>query len=290
MMHGRSRFGEASRKEAGFWRSHMSIEASFRRHLQLFSMKRLRPIPTFPMSSYFVPKNMAIKAEIMQKLGNAKESDELYRKSAALIDVMLAHAPTQNVERIVLAEMGSVYSGYFASLCAQRKYDSAFRTLEEVRGRVEAEALQHHGTIVPHAPTPEEQRLTKLNLALIDTDDPKKRAQITDAIYHTDARRLTRHLLKGKLPPAPLPLRSFSAISVIQILLSNTSSQNLSHRRWRSRKPPCIRIRCLARPRSKPMPAGIAMSSAHRALIPPLGKNSTMNYWDPSQSCARSPI
>src|SRR5579862_8732096 len=84
-----------------------------------------------PDELYFVPKNLAIKAEIEQKLGNAKESDELYRKSAALIDVMLAHAPTQNVERIVLGEMGSVYSGYFASLCAQKKYDSAFHTLEE---------------------------------------------------------------------------------------------------------------------------------------------------------------
>ena len=85
-----------------------------------------------PDELYFVPKNLAIKAEIKQKLGNAKESDELYRKSAALIDVMLAHAPTQNVERIVLGEMGSVYSGYFASLCAQKKYDSAFRVLRKL--------------------------------------------------------------------------------------------------------------------------------------------------------------
>lgn len=78
---------------------------------------------------YFVPRNLAIKAEITQKLGNAKESDELYRKSAALIDAMLAHAPTQNVQRYELAQIGYVYSDFFASLCTQKKYEDAFRVL-----------------------------------------------------------------------------------------------------------------------------------------------------------------
>jgi tetratricopeptide (TPR) repeat protein len=112
-----------------------------------------------PDELYFVPKNLALKAEIIQKLGNTKESDELYRKSAALIDVMLAHAPTQNVERLVLADLGSVYSGYFASLCAQKKYNDAFRALEVARGRVEAQALQHHENVTPHPPTADETRL-----------------------------------------------------------------------------------------------------------------------------------
>jgi CHAT domain-containing protein/tetratricopeptide (TPR) repeat protein len=158
-----------------------------------------------PDELYFVPRNLAIKAEITQKLGNAKESDELYRKSAALIDSMLAHAPTQNVQRLELAQMGFVYSGYFASLCAQKKYEDAFRVLEQVRGRVETESLQHHGTIPPHAPTPEEQRLTRLNLALIDTDDPRQRAQITDAIYHTEL-NLDSSSLEGQTATRPITL------------------------------------------------------------------------------------
>ncbi len=158
-----------------------------------------------PDELYFVPRNLAIKAEITQKLGNAKESDELYRKSAALIDAMLAHAPTQNVQRYVLAQMGYVYSGFFASLSAQKKYDDAFRVLEEVRGRIETEGLQHHVTIPPHAPTPEELRLTRLNLALIDTDDPKQRAQITDAIYHTEL-NIDGSSLEGQTATRPITL------------------------------------------------------------------------------------
>ena len=123
-----------------------------------------------------------------------------------MIDVLLAHAPTRNVERLVLANMGDVYSGYFASLCAQKKYDSAFRTLEEARGRVEAEALQGRENVPPHAPTADEVRLTKLNLALIDSDDPKTRAQITDAIYDTEL-KIDTASLEGQTATHPIALK-----------------------------------------------------------------------------------
>lgn len=106
--------------------------------------------------------------------------------------------------------MGSVYSGYFAALCAQGKYDSAFRTLEAARGRVEAEALQHRGTVAPHAPSAEEQKLTRLNLDLINTDDPKERAQITDAIYHTEL-LIDPTSLEGQTATRPVALAKFQS-------------------------------------------------------------------------------
>ena len=185
-----------------------------------------------PDELYFVPKNLAIKAEIMERLGRLKESDELYRKSETLIDVMLTHAPTPDVERLVLAEMSDVYSGYFASLCAQKKYDDAFRTLEEARGRVETEALQHHGTVAPHEQTPEEARLTKLNLALIDSDDPKTRAQITDAIYHTEI-KIDSTSLEGKTATSPIHLEQLQhdlgdSDLLIEYVLAEPFSQALA--------------------------------------------------------------
>ena len=60
------------------------------------------------------------------------------------------------------------------------------RSLENVRGRLEAEALQHHSSQPLHAPTPQEQELTRLNVALINTDDPKKRDALMSAIYQTE--------------------------------------------------------------------------------------------------------
>ena len=70
-------------------------------------------------------------------MGHAQEADTLYRKSVALVDEMIQHAATTNIERYLLAEMSDVYSGYFASLSAQKHYDQALQVLEKVRGRIE---------------------------------------------------------------------------------------------------------------------------------------------------------
>lgn len=139
-----------------------------------------------PDELYLVPRNLAIKAEITDKMGDPKGSDALYRRSIALIDRMIQHASTTNIQRQLLSEMSDVYSGYFASLCAQKRYDEALQILENVRGRVETEALLHHANELVHEPNANEKELTKLNLSLIDTDDPASRAAITSAIYTTE--------------------------------------------------------------------------------------------------------
>jgi CHAT domain-containing protein len=135
---------------------------------------------------YLVPRNLAIKAEIINKMGRAKEAEGLYRKSIALVNRMMAHALTSNVQRQLFAEMSDVYSGYFATLCAQHRYNDALQILDNVRGRVEANAVQHHGTQQVHEATPQEKELTRLNLSLINTDDPASRTAINDAIYHAE--------------------------------------------------------------------------------------------------------
>jgi CHAT domain-containing protein len=139
-----------------------------------------------PDELYLVPRNLAIKAEIIEKMGHAKEADGLYQKSIALVDGMIQHAATTNIQRQLLAEMSDVYSDYFESLCAQKRYDDALQALERVRGRVETEALEHHASEPVHAPTPDEQELTRLNLALINTDDPTTRASLTGEIDNTE--------------------------------------------------------------------------------------------------------
>ena len=69
-----------------------------------------------PDELYLVPRNLAIKAEIEDKMGQAKEADGLDQKSIALVDGMIQHAATTNIQRQLLAEMSDVYSGYFESI------------------------------------------------------------------------------------------------------------------------------------------------------------------------------
>lgn len=139
-----------------------------------------------PNELYLAPANLALKAKILDKMGDSEAADSLFRKSTTLVDAMIQRASTISVERQLLAEMSDIYSSYFASLCRQGRYDDALRVLEKVRGRLEAEALQHHSSQPLHAPTPQEQELTRLNVALINTDDPKKRDALMSAIYQTE--------------------------------------------------------------------------------------------------------
>ena len=161
-----------------------------------------------PDELYLVPRNLAIKAEIADKMGHAREADGLYGKSITLVDTMIQHAATANVQRELLAEMSDVYSGYFASLCAQKRYDEALQALERVRGRIETEALEHHANQSVHPPTTAEEELTRLNLALIDTDDPATRTSLEHAIYTTELQispsSLAQHAITHPVPLAKL--------------------------------------------------------------------------------------
>lgn len=139
-----------------------------------------------PDELYFTPRNLAIKAEILARMGRAKESHTLYERSMTLVDSFLTTAPTPNVERELITELGQVYSSYYNVLCKEGDLSSGFRTIEKARGRVEAQALEHHELVQPHDPTPQERKITRLNLELIETDNPAARRQLADSLYQAE--------------------------------------------------------------------------------------------------------
>lgn len=139
-----------------------------------------------PNELYLAPANLALKAKIKDRMGDSQAAESLFRKSTTLVDAMIRKASTVSMERQLLAEMSDIYSAYFASLCRQNRYDDALQALERVRGRLEAEALEHHSAQPLHAPTPQEQELTRLNVTLINTEDPAKRDALMNAIYQTE--------------------------------------------------------------------------------------------------------
>jgi len=158
-----------------------------------------------PDELYFVPRNLGIKAEIMARLGDTKASNELYEKSADLLDALLSKVPTPTVERQLLSDLSIVYAGYFVSLSNQDRTEDAFRAIERARGRVEAQGLSHHEVIPPHEPNPTDQNLTKLNIQLLNTDDSATRAHILDAIYSAE-QQLGAEPLSNDPPPVPVTL------------------------------------------------------------------------------------
>jgi hypothetical protein len=70
-------------------------------------------------------------------------------------------------ERLLLTELGDLYSGYFDLLSQSGRFADAFTVIEEAHGRIEAQELEYDHTEVPHAVTPDENRLNALQVALV---------------------------------------------------------------------------------------------------------------------------
>jgi len=185
-----------------------------------------------PDELYLVPRNLAIKADITDKMGHPADAAVLYQKSIVLVNEMIQHAATVNIQRQLLAEMSDIYSSYFASLCTRKRYNEAFQALEEVRGRVETEALEHHANQPIRRPTPDELQLTRLNIALVNTNDQSKRQAITSEIYNAElklspsalAQATTAHPVKLTELQRRLPQRAL----LIEYVLAEPNSYALA--------------------------------------------------------------
>ena len=180
----------------GYWRGVMQIgdqlagvyEATNRLSLALSTIDRaLDASKQIPEEIYLSPRLLARKAGILARLGRAKEAQTLYQKAADLIDAFLVHAPTPGIERDLIAQLGTVYSGYFNLLCDQKRYPEAFHVLEKARGRIEGQALTHQAIDPAHLSSAEKS-LALLNTQLLQTDDPSKRSQLLGNISTTEAR------------------------------------------------------------------------------------------------------
>jgi CHAT domain-containing protein len=178
-------------RELGYWRGLTEVDGPLARayendnqlDLALTTINEaLDANRRIPREMYFGPRNLAIKAEILKKLGRVANSNNLYEGSLALVDSLLIGAPTVNIVNTVLTSFADVYSGYFASLCEQGDFAHAFAVIERAHGRLETEALQNHKHLAPHPQTPQERMLTELNLKLIATEDPSLRRELLTRI------------------------------------------------------------------------------------------------------------
>lgn len=185
-----------------------------------------------PEELYFTPRNLAIKARILDKIGNVRESNLLYQRCETLIDSLVATAPTPRVERELLTELSDVYSGYFESLSRQNNLPEAFQTIEKAHGRIEAEALEHHDLIRPHPPTPREKQIMRLNLQLIRGDNPRARSDLAQTLHEVELKS-DDSTLAGKTAIQPVALKTVQrhlepAEVVIEYVLTEPRSYALA--------------------------------------------------------------
>lgn len=128
-----------------------------------------------PSEIFLVPGNLAVKARIQAELGRRADAERLYLKAADVLDVLLARVPTPETERLLLSELGDLYSGYFQLLSNEGRTGDAFDVIERARGRIEAQQLEYNHTATPRYPNSDEVALHELELRVLKTDDPQGR-------------------------------------------------------------------------------------------------------------------
>jgi CHAT domain-containing protein len=127
-----------------------------------------------PQEMFLVPGNLAFKARILTEMGRPFEAERLYAKGADIIDVMLTTVPTPEVERLLLAQLDDLYSGYFKVVSNRGRLDDAFHIIERARGRIEAQQLRFDPSSVRQSPDAEETRLQELELKFLNSDGGKE--------------------------------------------------------------------------------------------------------------------
>ncbi len=182
-----------------------------------------------PDELFLVPRHLAIKAEILVKMGRLKASNDLYQKSMNLIDSLLQTVPSVSVERTLVSQLTNLYSGFFISLCNQTQYLGAFQVIEKAHGRLEAQALQHYERIPPRRPSSQEQLLTRLNLQLLDADDPGQRERLTRDLYEAEL-QINTPSLAGQTVTHPVQLGQLQAkLRPSELLLEYVLSEPQSY-------------------------------------------------------------
>ena len=130
-----------------------------------------------PQEMFLVPGNLAIKARIRRKMGYPAEAENLYIEGTEVLDLMLAHAPTAEMERLLLTELDDLYSGYFELLSDEGRDLDAFGVIERAHGRIEAQELEYDRTEVPRSATEDDKQLQALELGLLQGDGVRVRAE-----------------------------------------------------------------------------------------------------------------
>ncbi len=189
----------------GFWRG--IVQAGYLMADEQFRSGKLRTAlvhiddaiaanEKLPEELYYLPKNLALKAAILRQMGLREDANRLYARSLRIANMLLASAPTPNTTRFLIDSLQKIYTQYFEFLVEAEKIDAAFRVIESVRGRVEAEALEGHSrnSLLPDETA---MKIVALNTSLSQTGIPKERDRLDSQLADLELELS---------PPAPPPL------------------------------------------------------------------------------------
>src|SRR6185312_4451631 len=138
---------------------------------------------------YFLPRHLALAANIEEHKNKFHRADEYYDEAEQLIGSMLLNVPSAAVKASLIATMDAVFRGHFELAAKKNQIRMAFRILENVRGRIISDNLRAR----PQAPisanaNPAIKVLNRIQGRLLRTTDVAARARLVDQLEHIEER------------------------------------------------------------------------------------------------------
>ena len=158
---------------------------------------------------YYVPRNLTILADLKARRGRIAEAKALYKHAEDVIDGMLG-GDDSYWNSSIAAAMGQTYLQHFELVAKEGDTAGAFQTLERVRGRTLASALEDRRA-APRTGSTEAATLdsyvANTQTRLMQTNSPVEREQLLDALAEYEWRlRLAWNEGDQRFPIDPAPL------------------------------------------------------------------------------------
>ncbi|HEV2380773.1 MAG TPA: CHAT domain-containing protein [Terriglobia bacterium] len=139
---------------------------------------------------YHLPQHLALLADLEARTGRPDQAERLYDRATDVIDGLLVNAPSREIESSLIATESQVYLGHFSlAVAAHRGAASAFRIIENARGRSLADALRSSPASdpPPDATTvAARQDVGRIQLALLHETDRDKRRGLLDKLFEAE--------------------------------------------------------------------------------------------------------
>src|SRR5271166_4456805 len=138
---------------------------------------------------YYVPRNLTILADLKARRGRIAEAKALYKHAEDFIDGMLG-GDDSYWNSSIAAAMSQTYLQHFELVAQEGDTAGAFQTLERVRGRTLASALEDRKT-APRSGSTEAATLdsyvANTQTRLMQTNNPVEREQLNDIAGSADS-------------------------------------------------------------------------------------------------------
>ena len=158
---------------------------------------------------YHLPQHLALLAELEVRRGNFRQADQLYGEATDVLNALLVHVPSRQLNSSLIATLSEAYVGYFKLAATELSNpNKAYEIIEEARGRSIADTLRGESESLSSSDeiTLEAQKeINRIQIALMHEANPEGRQSLLDQLFLQE--QLLSPIRRASSPPGSATTR-----------------------------------------------------------------------------------